>query len=104
MNPKHYKVVISEFIECALEEQSQYIKKQSSSEIAEKWLNEISIAIHSLSEFPERFPLAPEKALNTKTEVRHFFFKRSFRIVFTIEKNLVKILKIQHSARFRNLH
>ena len=80
----------------------QWILEQSRSpEIASNWFNEISQAIASLDQNPNRCNLALENNYFIQ-EVRQLFYgKRDgrYRILFTIEEKTVVILHIRHGAR-----
>jgi plasmid stabilization system protein ParE len=67
------------------------------------WLDGLIKAVESLAEFPKRCAIAPENSLakkDKKTIIRHFIYKKTFRIIFTAAKGEVRILSIKHSARF----
>ena len=66
-----------------------------------RWFLALQEAIASLAEFPERCPLAPEKAA-FPFEVRHLLYGRKphvYRILFTIEEQTVYVLHIRHGRR-----
>ena len=104
MAAKHYKILIPNSVKVALQQQASYITiEQGEPLIASKWLDGIIKAIQSLSNFPNRCPIAPENSYISKsrtTVIRHLIYKKSFRIIFTIVKNEVRILSAKHSARF----
>ena len=55
----------------------------------------------SLSEFPERCPLAPNLSSPSR-EVRKLLFGRKnyiYRVYFTITEGVVKVLHVRHGAR-----
>lgn len=65
------------------------------------WFLALDDAFTSLTEFPERCPLAPE---NTRFpfEIRQLLYGRkphTYRILFTINENVVQILHIRHGRR-----
>lgn len=101
---KTYKILIPESVEEALKRQVDYIlKEQYSSLIASNWLDGIVKAIDSLTEFPKRCAVAPENfsvKKNPKIVIRHLIYKKTFRIIFTISGDEVRILSAKHSARF----
>jgi len=100
---KSYKIIISDEVEVGLQKQVKYITlEQHNPLMAEMWLDGIKRAILSLSILPERCPVAPEDLTNnkkSKTIIRHLIYKKSFRVIFTIVKNEVKILSVKHSAQ-----
>jgi plasmid stabilization system protein ParE len=66
-----------------------------------RWFLDLQNAIASLAEFPKRCPLAPESAI-FPFEVRHLFYGHSphvYRILFTIEGDVVFVLHIRHGRR-----
>lgn len=100
MKPKHHKVLIPNSVKIELREQSEYIALEQGNYCnAERWLDGITKAILSLEIFPERCAIAPENSYFTNAEIRHLIYKKSFRIIFTIQKNEVMILSVRHSAR-----
>jgi plasmid stabilization system protein ParE len=60
---------------------------------AQKWARELRKAINSLSEFPERHPIAPENDQFTE-DIRQLIFHR-YRILYTIQKKTVHILHVR---------
>ncbi len=103
MNSKHYEVLIPKSVEIILQKQADYImNEQHAPSIAAQWLEGIFEAIESLSRFPARCPIAPENLYVQKDSniiIRHLIYKKSFRVIFTIVKNEVRILSAKHSAR-----
>lgn len=103
MNCKHHKVLIPHTVKIALQEQVDYIAiKQGESLNARRWLAGIVKAISSLSKFPQRCSVAPENAEfgnDANFVIRHLIYKKSFRIVFTVVGNEVRVLSVRHSAR-----
>jgi toxin ParE1/3/4 len=100
---KHYKILIPDSVKISLNQQVNYIAVEQAQPItALKWLDGIIGAIQSLSTFPERCSVAHEDFYFKKsyeTTIRHFIYKKSFRIIFTIKKNEVRILSVKHGAR-----
>ncbi|HTI49472.1 MAG TPA: type II toxin-antitoxin system RelE/ParE family toxin [Planctomycetaceae bacterium] len=71
---------------------------------AQKWLNGLQASIESLDRNPERCPLAPESAA-FEVELRQLLFgnrRGAYRILFTISRRTVQVVRILHAAR-RNL-
>jgi plasmid stabilization system protein ParE len=64
---------------------------------ADQWYEDISAAIDSLGEMPERCPLAPEASF-FKQEVRHLILG-SYRILFTVGERHVRVMTVRHSSR-----
>lgn len=61
------------------------------------WFDGIFGAINSLSEFPRRCPLAPEDDVFAE-EIRQLLYG-DFRILFTIDRDIVRVLHVRHGAR-----
>lgn len=106
MTKKHYKILIAHSVKLDLERQTDYIISQrQESSIALKWLDGITDAINSLSEFPERFAVAPENSVyaarGSKIVIRNLIYKKSFRVIFAVVGNEVRVLSIRHSARLK---
>ena len=103
MSSKNYKIFISKDVKNKLEEQFDYIfYHQQEPTLADKWIIGIDKAITSLDKFQERCAIAPENSLKNKrlkTIIRHLIYRKSYRIIFTIVKNEVKILTVKHSAQ-----
>ena len=100
---KHYKILIPDSVKISLNQQLNYIAAEHCQPaLALQWLDGIIEAIQSLSTFPERCAAAPEDFYFKKsheTTIRHLIYKKSFRIIFTIKKNEVRILSVKHGAR-----
>lgn len=103
MSVKHYKVLVPESVKVTLRRQVDYIvTEQHAPSIASEWVDGIVKAIESLAEFPDRCSTAPENFYikkDPKAVIRHFIYKRTFRIIFMVVKNEVRILSVKHSAR-----
>ena len=66
-----------------------------------RWFVGLSEAIQSLSDFPERCPLAAE-SIRFPFEVRQLLYGNRphvYRILFTIDGDVVNILHIRHGRR-----
>lgn len=81
-----------------LDEIFSYISLESP-KIAADVLKEIERKIMSLQSMPERFAIIPEKITYKNYQVRHFFCKKSFRVIYAIHKNEVRILDVRHAAQ-----
>lgn len=82
----------------------EWLIAEKTGETGLRWFLKLREAMLSLSEFPERCALAPENA-STAFELRQLLFGKKphvYRILFTIEKDVVYVLHIRHSRR-RNL-
>jgi plasmid stabilization system protein ParE len=70
-------------------------------ETAARWLERFQSALRNLDQNPDRFPLAPENG-RVAREIREFLFGKRpnvFRVVFTIEGDLVRVLRIRRAQR-----
>src|SRR5271165_3026258 len=67
---------------------------------AAQWLDRFQDALLTLENFPQRQPLARESR-KVDVELREFLFGKSgvFRVVFTIDGDAVRILRIWRSER-----
>jgi plasmid stabilization system protein ParE len=79
----------------------EWLLSQGAGDAAVRWFVALQDAITSLAEFPKRCSLAPESA-DFPFEVRHLFYGHAphiYRILFTIEENVVYILHVRHGRR-----
>lgn len=70
-------------------------------EAAARWLTRFENALSTLSHNPERCPFARENS-KVDLEVREFLFGRRphvFRVIFTIEADTVRVLRILRAQR-----
>ncbi|NBV06558.1 MAG: type II toxin-antitoxin system RelE/ParE family toxin [Proteobacteria bacterium] len=104
---KLYKVLIPQSVKTSLQHQVDYItNEQNAPAIALEWLDGLIKAVQSLAEFPDRCAVAPEDSFikkDSKTAIRHFIYKKTFRIIFTVKKDEVRILSVKHSARLPSI-
>ncbi|AXC16155.1 Death on curing protein, Doc toxin (plasmid) [Acidisarcina polymorpha] len=66
-----------------------------------RWFQRMNGAVASLAESPKRCPIAPENRL-FPFEVRHLLYGQkphTYRVLFTIENDVVYILHIRHGRR-----
>ncbi len=76
---------------------------QRSPQAAANWHARLLVKVQTLEQAPERCPLADEAA-ELGIELRELLFgKRSgvFRIVFTIDRDVVTVLRIRRASRDR---
>ncbi|MGA2713015.1 MAG: type II toxin-antitoxin system RelE/ParE family toxin [Bryobacteraceae bacterium] len=79
----------------------EWLLEQQAGATGLRWFQRLKKAITSLSELPERCPLAPENA-EFPFEVRQLLYGRKphqYRVLFTIEADMVVILHIRHGRR-----
>jgi plasmid stabilization system protein ParE len=98
MTTTKYRVIINSCVYLKLENIFSYINLESPN-VALDIINGIEQQIMSLESMPKRFPIIPEKINYKNYQVHHFFYKKSFRIIYTIYKNTVRILDIRHSSQ-----
>ena len=97
-----YRVVFTQRAERELEHAADWWAEHRSVIQAAKWYEGFSDAIASLTDKPQRCPLAPENGL-FPYEVREIHYglgsHPSHRAVFTIRPDLVLVLTIRHGAQ-----
>jgi plasmid stabilization system protein ParE len=79
----------------------EWLLAQHAGETGLRWFFAMEDAIASLATVPERCPLAPE-TVRFPFEVRQLFYGRKphvYRILFTIEGDIVNVLHIRHGRR-----
>jgi plasmid stabilization system protein ParE len=79
----------------------EWLLAQHAGDAGLRWFLAMEDAIASLGTFPERCPLAPEST-RFPFKVRHLFYGRKphvYRILFTIEGDIVHVLHIRHGRR-----
>ena len=77
---------------------------QRAPQTAARWLERFHCALATLAEHPERCPLARENS-KVDLQLREYHFGRKpnvFRVIFTIDRRQVCILRIRRAQR-RNL-
>src|SRR4051812_48561332 len=82
---------------------SQQIESNRSFSAAMRWFDGIRRAIDSLSNQPDRFPLADE-ADELGFELRMMIHGRKrqvFRILFVVDGSLVHVLRVRHASQDR---
>jgi plasmid stabilization system protein ParE len=98
----HYTVIILPSAEREIGEAYGWLAEQNT-EAAIRWYNQLIDVILSLSTFPERCPLAPERKFLNR-EVREIFHGRrqnKYRILFSVTEHEVHVLHVRHGARLR---
>lgn len=69
-----------------------------SSEKAVKWFNGLFEVIDSLTTMPQRCAIAPESNLIGQ-EIRCLVYQKYYRILYTIEEDMVRIHHIRHTSQ-----
>jgi plasmid stabilization system protein ParE len=97
-----YRILISGPAERDIRETIAWWGENRSSEQAQRWYDSIYPAIATLSEHPDRCPVAPETDL-LPTGIRQLQFgigrRPTHRILFTIVGQEVRVLRVRHSAQ-----
>lgn len=99
MDERYQVILESEAVE-GMENAYRFIEADSA-ESAGRWFTGLIAAVESLSMFPNRCPIAPENDV-FDVEIRQLLYgKRSqvYRILFTVEENVVHVLHIRHGAQ-----
>ena len=91
-----YRILIQPPVADDLDDAYHWIASHSPAR-ADSWLQGAIDAFQSLTDFPGRCPLAPENDV-FDSEVRQLLYG-DYRILFTVENDLVRILHIRHGAR-----
>lgn len=97
-----YRVLIVPSAENDIRHAVRWWSENRSAEQAERWYNRICPAIATLTQNPERCPLAAETdLLPTGLWQLHFGVSRraTHRIVFTIDDQTVLVLRVRHIAQ-----
>jgi toxin ParE1/3/4 len=74
---------------------------QGAAEAGLRWFQGLREAVASLAHFPQRCPIAPENAV-FPFEVRHLLYGRRphvYRVLFTMQGDVVTVLHIRHGRR-----
>jgi plasmid stabilization system protein ParE len=80
-----------------------WLQANEAGETGLRWFRKMEEAIASLSELPQRCPIAPENA-DFPFEVRQLLYGRKpheYRVLFTIDGDMVVVLHVRHGRRKR---
>jgi plasmid stabilization system protein ParE len=80
-----------------------WLRSQQAGDEGERWFRGLRAAISSLSRLPSRCPVAPQNR-DSPAEVRQLLYGRRphvYRILFSIQEDVVNILHIRHGRRRR---
>ncbi len=94
-----YVVRITKQATQEIEDQYQWLLQHTTIH-AYEWYYNIREAIFTLEDMPQRCAIAPEDPY-FEDEIRHLLFGKSkgqFRILFTIQANIVRVLHVRHSS------
>jgi plasmid stabilization system protein ParE len=81
-----------------LGEIAEWLAAEGRPQAAERWLDSIHGALSSLSDYPARFPLAPEDGEVRGPEIRHIVLG-NYRVLFLIREPDVFVLHVRHASR-----
>jgi plasmid stabilization system protein ParE len=96
-----YRVEIAGQVERDADAILEWLRSQHATDAAVAWLHGLGEAIDSLAQFPSRCPLASENQ-EFAFEVRQLLYGRKphvYRVLFTIERDVVRVLHIRHARR-----
>ena len=96
-----FRVELSEQAQYDIATIFEWLRSQQAGDAGERWFVELRTAIASLATMPSRCPLAPEST-DAPLEVRHLLYGHRphvYRILFTIEADVVHVLHIRHGRR-----
>ena len=96
-----YRVEVTRRARREIDKQFDYLAARSVA-AADRWLNGLQVALDSLSDLPERYPLAaPESEWYGDNLREHYFGKRgaAFRILFEVRSGVVGVLRIRHGRQ-----
>ena len=102
---QEYDIVFAPTAREDLLEILQWLEQEAPEKVAE-WYSAIKAEIKTLSQMPERCPIAPENGLWGEEELRQLLFQNypsQYRILFYVNQSSVHILNIRHGSR-RFLH
>ena len=96
-----FRVELSDRAQADIAAIYDWFLSQQAGPAGERWFLGLREAIASLSTLPTRCPVSPESG-EVPVEVRQLLYGRKphvYRILFTIERDVVQILHIRHGRR-----
>lgn len=93
-----YKVVLRVKARNEAMEALEFIAEKAGVDTALSWYEGFETATQSLTDFPQRCPLAHEDAAFPDVELRQLIYQ-SHRIIFTIRRRQVHVLHIRHMSQ-----
>jgi len=99
---KKYKIVISDSVAEKIKKQAKFIITNNiqDKKTVISWVDGIYNVINSLAYLPDRFPLAVENnfaSKKKKSEIRKIIYKKTFKIIYDIDGDEIRILNVIHS-------
>ena len=98
-----FRVVLTETVVQAIDAQLSYFDAQGApGDRVGGWLDDLLAAIDSLSQWPERYPVAEIESAVAGMELRKLNFG-DYLVFYHVrsEKSLVEVLSLRHGARQR---
>ncbi len=92
-----YRVHIADKAFDEIKSQFHYIQEESP-RAAVNWLRAIHSAIDTLEQMPRRCPHARENE-HTDDELRQLLFRKNWRVLFTIEEDIVHVVRVRHARQ-----
>jgi plasmid stabilization system protein ParE len=96
-----FRVELSERAQADIAAIYDWLRSQQAGEAGERWFVALREAISSLSNLPARCPVAPESR-DAPVEIRQLLYGRKphvYRMLFTVEGDIVQVLHIRHGRR-----
>jgi plasmid stabilization system protein ParE len=96
-----FRVELSDRAQADIAAVYDWLLSQQAGDAGERWFVALREAIASLSTLPTRCPVSPESR-DLPIEVRQLLYGRKphvYRILFTIESDVVQVLHIRHGRR-----
>jgi plasmid stabilization system protein ParE len=98
-----YKVLMQPSAKADIAEINAWLMENVSLDYADKWLWGISVAVTSLSSFPNRCPISDESDA-FDFPVRQLLYGKKphvYRILFAVENDKVFVLRVRHTKQQR---
>jgi plasmid stabilization system protein ParE len=95
-----FEVIVQPSAEADAGEAARWLAERSPFH-AEEWLRGLERFIETLAVFPKRGTVAPESGVFDE-EIREIFYGQghgTYRVLYTVQENLVHILHVRHGAR-----
>lgn len=66
--------------------------------VAEDIIEGLRESIRLLEYFPERFAIIPEEIRISRRLIRHYIYKKIFRVIYVVFDDYVEVLTIRHGS------